>query len=106
MCVVCTHLSIALSASLLTLAAHGPVKGSSTGRRSGSKVPQCVLRVLQVLPLLTVCWKTGVSCRSQNTGSFPILALSAYQQQLKQHPFRFAAAKGLGDRGHASRTCE
>lgn len=26
--------------------------------------------------LLTVCWKMGVSCRSQNTGSFPILKSS------------------------------
>lgn len=27
-----------------------------------------------LLSLLTVCWKTGVSCKSQKTGSFPILA--------------------------------
>lgn len=64
-----------------------------------------VLRVLP-LPLLTVCWKTGVSCRSQKTGSFPILALSAYLQQLKQHPSGLLLTRGPGGRGHARRTCE
>jgi hypothetical protein len=96
MCAVCTHLSIAPSASLLTPAAHGPVEGSSTaaairlqgtaqlcaagvvraGTCAASAAPVSAYDLLEDWGVLQVA----------EDGLVPHLGVSATLQQLKQYP--------------------